>query len=93
MREHLTLRRAVRFFSFLVCVGVLSPAVCAGEEQSGKTCGCPVTPEEKILIPCKSTVDPQSCGACSVMSTDGKRIGRPCLAVPSSSHSAHPASK
>ena len=54
----------------------------ADATQSQKPCGCPVMPDERILLPCKSTVRPEACGACSVLTADGKRTGRPCVALP-----------
>ena len=50
--------------------------------ESQKLCGCPVMPDERILLPCKSTVRPEACGACSVLTEDGKRTGRPCVTLP-----------
>ena len=50
--------------------------------ESQKLCGCPVMPDERILLPCKSTVRPEACGACSVLTADGKRTGRPCVTLP-----------
>lgn len=46
-----------------------------------KKCACPVTPDEKVLIPCGSVVDPGSCGVCSVITASGKRDGRSCITV------------
>ena len=48
--------------------------------QSNKRCGCPIAPDEAILIPCKS-VYPDQCGACSVTMANRQREGRPCLTL------------
>lgn len=54
----------------------------ADPTESKKPCGCPVMPGERILLPCKSVVRPDACGACSVLTDDGKRTGRPCVTLP-----------
>ncbi|GEM_PF-5010849 len=60
-------------------LGGASVSTCYAQ---GKKCGCPVTSGERILIECQSTVDTNSCGACSVITTDNKRSGRPCISIP-----------
>ncbi len=67
-----------------LAVGQPLPAWAAEADatEHKKPCGCPVMPEERILLPCKSTVRPEACGACSVLTAEGKRTGRPCVTLP-----------
>lgn len=50
--------------------------------SQGRKCACPMAQGEQLLIACASVLDPQSCGVCSVMSADGTRDGRSCIALP-----------
>ena len=79
-QPHLVRRLAL----FVAIVGCLASAYAmfnvfgsAVSAQSEKQCKCPVQPGEKILIQCNS-VDPNACGACSVVLADGERAGRAC---------------
>ena len=50
-------------------------------EATTKKCACPLAPGESVFIPCSSVNNPDVCGACSVLSADGKRSGRTCLTI------------
>ena len=54
---------------------------CDAATSGGKKCACPIALDEKIAIHCSSSVDDQSCGVCSVLSKDGHRDGRSCVAI------------
>lgn len=60
---------------------------CAAERasaqgQSQKRCGCPIMPDERVLLWCQSPLRPELCGACTVVTATGKRDGRPCVSLP-----------
>lgn len=64
-----------------------SRSACAAQDasaegQSLKRCGCPILPDERILLPCQHPVRPELCGACTVVTPAGKRDGRPCVSLP-----------
>ena len=50
-------------------------------EANTKKCACPLAPGESVFIPCSSVNNPDSCGACSVLSADGTRSGRTCITI------------
>ena len=52
------------------------------EGESQKRCGCPVMPEEHVLLPCQDPARPERCGSCTVVTSTGKRDGRPCVSLP-----------
>ena len=56
----------------------VSPSSCYADS---KKCACPVAPGETIVMPCSSMNNPESCGACSVLTVDGTRSGRACMTV------------
>ena len=56
--------------------------MCSVEAKGAKKCACPISDEEKVVIPCSSVVDIDSCGACSVVSPKGHRDGRSCVSIP-----------
>ncbi len=57
-----------------------SVTACLAEANT-KRCACPLAPGESVFIPCFSVNNPDSCGACSVLSPDGTRSGRTCIAI------------
>jgi len=64
-----------------------SRPACAAQEtspegESQRRCGCPLMPEERILIPCQDPARPERCGSCTVVTAAGKRDGRPCVGLP-----------
>lgn len=56
----------------------LSPSSCYADS---KKCACPVAPGETIVLSCSSVNNPESCGACSVLTVDGARSGRACMTI------------
>ena len=77
-----------RMFLWAVAVGIvvfvagepsgISPSFCYADS---KKCACPVAPDETVVLPCSSVNNPESCGACSVLTSDGVRSGRACMTI------------
>jgi len=80
MRAWLMVSAAVLLGALLATVHGPTSSTCFASQS--RKCACPMAPGEQLLIACSSVVDPQSCGVCSVMSADGTRDGRSCIALP-----------